>query len=84
MSPQPWTHDKRAQIKRKIDKEAARAAARLGAKAVTIIAWFPAGDDYLHMQDGGTAPMSSNELYKQMATIATVLEDSNGEDVAIS
>lgn len=84
MSPQPWPHEKRAAVKRKIDKEAERAAARLGASMVTIIAWFPAGDGYLHMQDGGNAPMTSDQLYKQMATIGDVLKDSGGEDVSLS
>ena len=84
MSPQPWSHEKRTIVKRKIDKEADRAAARLGAKFVTMIVWFDGGDGYLHMQDGGRAPMSSNALYKQMATVATVLEDSDGKDVALS
>jgi hypothetical protein len=50
----PWTPEKRSSVKRKIDKEAARAAARLGAKTVLVIAFFADGE-YLHLQDGGTA-----------------------------
>lgn len=84
MSPQPWTKEKRSITKRKIDKEAERAAARLGASMVTILAWFPAGGEYLHMQDGGSAPMPSDALYKHLATVATILDKSGGEDVALS
>lgn len=83
MSPTPWTPEKRSNIKRKIDKEAARAAARLGAATVTIIAFFPDGE-YLHMQDGGTAPMPSLDLYTKLATASTILNESGGEDVALS
>ena len=80
---EPWTHEKRGQIKRKIDKEAARAAARLGAKTVAIIAFFPDGE-YMHMLDGGTAPMELKDLYAKMATCHEVVEQSGGEDVAMN
>jgi hypothetical protein len=82
MSPQPWTTEKRSQVKRKIDKEAKRAAERLGAATVAIIAFFPEGE-FLHMQDGGTAPMDFKKLYTQLSVVMTTLEESGGEDVAI-
>jgi NADPH-dependent 2,4-dienoyl-CoA reductase/sulfur reductase-like enzyme len=79
----PWPPEKRSAVKRKIDKEAARAAARLGARSVLIVAFFADGE-YLHMQDGGTAPMAAAELYKKLATSTTILEESGGNDVALS
>jgi hypothetical protein len=79
----PWAPEKRNFVKRKIDKEAARAAARLGAKSVLIIAFFEDGE-FLHMQDGGTAPMSTADLYKKLATAEIILDESGGEDVALS
>lgn len=82
MSPAPWTPAKRQNVKRKIDKEADRAAARLGAKAVVIIAFFPDGE-YLHMQDGGTAPMELQKLYQQLATAHHVVEEAGGADVPV-
>lgn len=80
---QPWTPEKRAAVKRKIDKEAARTAARLGAAGVTIVAFFPDGE-HLHMLDGGMSPMPHDELYKRLLTATEILKDSGGEDVALS
>lgn len=78
----PWTPDRRARIKRKIDSEADRAASRLGASHVTIIAFFQDGE-YMHMLDGGTAPMAANEVYKQMTGVREILKQSGGEDVKV-
>lgn len=83
MSPQPWTPEKRSAIKQKIDKECARAAARLGAKSVVIVAFFADGE-YLHMQNGGKAPMASVDLWRRLATAETILDESGGADVALS
>jgi hypothetical protein len=82
MAPQPWTPEKRSQVKRKIDKEAARAAARLGAKTVVIVAFFQDGN-CMHMQDGGSAPMPFDKLYKQLSLAMTILDQSGGEDVRL-
>lgn len=82
--PSPWTPEKRSQIKRKIDKEAKRAAERLGASHVVAIVFFLDGDgEHLHMQDGGTSPMSFADLYKKMSGIMGVLDESGGADVAM-
>jgi hypothetical protein len=75
--------ERRSAMKRKIDKEAKRAAVRLGASHVTIIAFFSDGE-YLHMQDGGDAPMPADDLYKHMATAVQILDASGGDDVAIT
>lgn len=80
--PNPWTPEKRSQVRRKIDKEAKRAAARLGASHVTIIAFFSDGE-YEHMLDGGTAPMAAGDVYKQMTEVREILKQSGGEDVQI-
>jgi hypothetical protein len=66
MTIKPWTDQKRLAIKSKIDKAAQAAAKTLGAEAVTIIAFFAEGD-FLHMQDGGTSPMPSGQLYERLA-----------------
>ena len=78
----PWTPEKRSQIKRKIDKESVRAAARIGAKNTVIIAFFENGE-FLHMQDGGVSPMPFAELYKMLLSATTILTESGGEDVAL-
>ena len=80
---QPWSIEKRDRTNRKIEKEADRAAARLGAKHVVIIAFFE-DSEYLHMQDGGKAPMPLEQLYKQMLSVRHVLDASGGEDVAMN
>ncbi len=78
--PTPWTTEKRSQIKRKIDREAKHSAGRLGAAHVVVIAFFPDGE-FLHMQDGGSAPMPFEQLYKQMSGVMATLKESGGEDV---
>jgi len=81
---QPWDKEKRARVKGKVDKEADRAKARLGASHVVMIAFFADADgENLHMQDGGVAPMDLDHLYKMMLSVRGVLEASGGEDVAI-
>lgn len=62
---EPWDLGRRARAKAKIDKEAARAAARLGAEGVVIVAFYPDGDHF-HMLDGGKSPMPLKELYKTL------------------
>lgn len=82
--PNPWSPEKRAQVKRQIDKAAERAAAKLGASHVAIVAFFPADGEHLHMLDGGSAPMPFDKLYSHMATAMAVMDESGGEDVALS
>lgn len=82
-TPQPWDAERRNIVKRRIDKEAARAAGRLGAETVMIIAFFRDGE-YAHMLDGGTAPMPPAELYARLLSVKQVLAESGGKDVAVS
>lgn len=82
IEPKPWDEDRRARVKAKIDKESARAAARLGAEGVVIVAFFAEGE-YLHMQDGGKSPMPFKELYQKLLAARQLLEESGGEDVKI-
>jgi hypothetical protein len=79
---QPWPIEKRSRVTKKIEREAARAAARLGAENVVIIAFFKDGE-YMHMQDAGTAPMPLSDLYKKMVSARDILGESGGEDVAL-
>jgi len=91
--PEPWSKDKRAQVARKVTKEAARAAGRLGAKAVMMIAFFPEGREHFHIIEGGVMPGSSDatspqdakrKFYLQMASMCEVLDQNDGEDVALN
>ena len=80
--PAPWTPERRAQVMRKISKEADRAAARIGADAVMIVAFFRHGE-YLHLQDGGKTPVPPKELYERLASAHTMTAGGNGEDIEI-
>lgn len=74
---EPWTVEKRAAFQRKIEKETARAAKRLGVPGVVMIAFVPDGDHF-HIQDGGTSPMGLKELYTQLATGHEMVEETGG------
>ena len=63
----PWDMKKQMQVKRKVDKEAARAAARLGARTVAMLCFFSNGDEPLMLIEGGTSPMPSIDLYTSLA-----------------
>lgn len=66
----PWDDARRAAVKNKIDKEAARAVARLGARTVAVICFFDeAPGGHLIMLEGGTAPFPAGQLYAQLASI---------------
>lgn len=80
--PEAWPMEKRSALKRRIDKEADRAAARLGASGVVVIAFFSDGQ-HMHMLDGGRAPMKFADLYQQMVQLTSVLKASGGEDVSL-
>jgi hypothetical protein len=82
--PAPWTIEKRDRIKRKIDKEAARAAGRLGAKAAVLIVFFEDGNEYLHIQDGGVAPMPLIELYRKLSGDRGVMDQSVDDGVTLN
>ena len=65
---EPWPMEKRIAVNRKIDKEAARAASRLGAKTVILVACFEDSDGYISMLDGSTAPFQEMaQLYQKLA-----------------
>lgn len=49
----------------KIKKECERAAARLGAKGVVMIALYQDGE-FVHALDAGLCPMPIKELYQMM------------------
>jgi hypothetical protein len=79
--PAPWSRQHRAWVKRRIDDAAARAKMALGAHDVLIVAWFQdiGQPQFLHVQDGGTAPMPADQVYEFMA--ATVRRVIPGEDL---
>lgn len=62
-----WPMERRAAKKRKIDKEAERLAGKVGADAVTIIAFFRDGG-HMHIIDGGSAPGDLAQLYEMLAS----------------
>jgi hypothetical protein len=82
-APHPWPLERRARTKQKIDKEAARVAARLGASHVKIIAFFEDGE-YRHLLDAGSSPMDDKRLYEMLLSAGAILDASGGKDVAIS
>ena len=70
----PWTDEKRRQVKNKIDKEAARAVARLGAKTVAMICFFVEEGNTMILLEGGSAPMPGGPLYTQLANRYAIME----------
>jgi hypothetical protein len=81
---EPLTHEQRAVRKRKVDKEADRAAQKLGAEAVYIIAFYDAGDgQHFHIMDGGKAPMPQKEMHQMMIATIEKLKLTGGEDASI-
>ncbi len=83
--PEPWSKEKRAKIKDKIDQESKRTARRLGAEGCLIIAFFRDGD-YIHAQDGGSTlvGMSYLDTYRRMASMHEIMVESGGEDVSLN
>lgn len=63
--PPPWSAEHRRWVKARIDDAAARAREALGAHDVLMVAWFQdiAKPQFLHVQDGGTAPLPPEEVY---------------------
>jgi hypothetical protein len=49
---------------------------------VVIVAFFQDGN-CMHIQDGGSAPMPFDELYKELSSAMTILDQSGGEDVRL-
>jgi hypothetical protein len=80
--PEPWSQERRARMKTRIDKAAKAAKSMLGAHTVVIIATFEDGE-FLHMQDGGTSPMPLLELYQRIQSSHQIMEASDGEDVEL-
>lgn len=80
----PWSLNRRSQMVNKINKEAARAAARLGARTVSIIATFEDGE-YVHILEGGKYPFATpKETYERMVLMHKMMEQSGGEDVDLT
>lgn len=67
MNQPSWTQERFKQVKKKIDKEAARALARLNARTVAMICFFNDGDRPLVLLEGGTSPLPAHILYAQLA-----------------
>lgn len=82
MAPVPWTAEKMAKTKAKVDKEARRAAMRLGAKAAVMIVFYEDGE-YLHFIDGGVSPIPGRDLYLKMISIIDINAQTGGEGVKI-
>jgi len=81
--PTPWSQERRDAVRRKIDKEADRAAYRLGASKVFMIAFFEEGE-YLHLMEGGASPMPVKDLCEKILSALAMLEASGGEDISLS
>jgi hypothetical protein len=76
----PWDRKRRLAMKRKIQFAAVRAAAKLGAEHVLIIAMFADGDVY-HTMDGGTLPDPTmvKSIYARMYQAQDILEDTTAD-----
>jgi hypothetical protein len=63
-------------------RETKRAASRLNAQGVVIIAFFESkdanGDTFVHVLDGGKAPDSLGEVYKKMASAHAIMNEQRG------
>ncbi len=79
---QPWSVAKRAEIKADIDHAAGIAAKVLKAKHVMMVVFYEEGQ-YLHLQDGGTAPMAFEDVYLRMISAHQMMAETNGEDVGV-
>ena len=83
--PPPWSAEHRHLMRIRINDAAARAREALGAHDVLMVAWFQdiAQPQFLHCQDGGTAPMPPREVYRYMAKIMDTFEQrvAEGETV---
>lgn len=78
----PWDMKRRQEVVEKVKLEARRAAKRLGAKGCVIIAFFPEGDNQLHMIDAGDSPMELPALYLKLISAQQALDDSGGKDIS--
>lgn len=67
-NPSPWTPARRRAVTRKIQKECDRAAARLGARGVVMIALFEDGE-YTHFLDAGLCQTPLAEIYRLMLDV---------------
>lgn len=83
MSATPWSMERRSRASQKIVRECARAAARLGADGVAMVAFFRAGE-HLHMIDAANnIPISLADLWKKLASVHGIVEATGGEDVQL-
>ena len=65
----PWEQKRITAAKAKLDKEADRVKAKLGARTIAIIAFFDDGSPSLMLLEGGTAPVPSEQLYGSLHAI---------------
>ena len=84
MSDDPWSFVQRASVKANIDAAAQRAAKRLGACNVLMVAFFWDGR-YMHYLDGGTTPgcVTPTEVYRQLVVGRETLNNTGGKDCTI-
>jgi len=74
-----WPMEKRIRTRHRIEDEAKRAAARLGADTVMVIASFVDSDGYINLLDGGTVP--SPDTYRRYLRAMEILEANGGADM---
>lgn len=76
-----WNEEKRKTEMSKLLKESRGVAKRLGAKGAVIIAFYPEGENQMHMLDGGQAPMDMVELYEALRVSHGNNQNTDGESV---
>jgi hypothetical protein len=80
-----WSMAKRTATHKRIEKEAARAAPRLGANYCIVIACFRDPDGWYNTLDAsaGIAPMSATKIYSTLVKANLALQANGGEDVEV-
>ena len=77
-----WSMEKRIATRLRLETEAKRAAKRLGAASVVVIASFMEGK-LIHTQDACYRPiMPGADFYKELALMYEKLDNNGGADMA--
>jgi len=81
---EPWAMERRSAKVEKIRRECSRAAARLGASGVIMIAFFKDGDSFHMMDSEAHSPIPMADAYRHLLSAISMLADSGGKDIAVS
>ena len=74
-----WDRMRIEQVRKKVAKEALRAAGRLGARAVISIAFFTDQDGVSHMIDAGQSVIPLHEVYERLLAMIYAEMEQEGQ-----